>query len=200
MPEFKKEGYTGRENGNPKNAGAFGSGGVPQEGTVAEFVKFFCNMDGENVEKLVYLDNKIHGMPVKLAALKKTELDQDASDSTYLTEARKKFLLGKGQKMSNLKGEEVGRQFKGVGPHEGETVKIALGGKTARITGKDGAREMSLEDLKSMHKESLKGYASGMAKEGEKSLEKLKMNTPKEMSEENVSKLAASLKSMKKNK
>jgi hypothetical protein len=59
VPEFKKEGHTGRGNGNPKNAGAFGSGGVPQEGTVAEFVKFFCNMDGENVGKLVYLDNKI---------------------------------------------------------------------------------------------------------------------------------------------
>lgn len=188
------------ENGNPKNAAAFRSGGVPQPKAFTEFVKFFCNRDGENVGKMVYLGNKIHGMPVKLAALKKTDLDQDASDSTYLTEARRKFLLSKGQKMTNLKGEEVGRQFRGVGPHEGETVKIATGSKVARVTGKDGAKEMSLEDLKSMHKESLKNYASGMAKEGEKSLEKLKINAPKAMSEENVSKLATSLKSMKKNK
>ena len=89
MPEIKKQGDTVPENGNPKNAAAFRSGGVPQPNTVIEFVNFFCNRDGENVGKMVYLGNKIHGMPVKLAALKKTDLDQDASDSTYLTEARK---------------------------------------------------------------------------------------------------------------
>jgi hypothetical protein len=59
VPEFKKQGYTVPENGNPKNAAAFRSGGVPQPFAVTEFLNFFCNMDGENVGKLVYLDNKI---------------------------------------------------------------------------------------------------------------------------------------------
>jgi hypothetical protein len=102
VPEFKKEGYTGRGNGNPKNAGAFGSGGVPQEGTVAEFVKFFCNMDGENVGKLVYLGNKIKKDASRYIQVAKNE------KNGWPENRRSKKILSKDSGSSSKRGNLLG--------------------------------------------------------------------------------------------
>lgn len=141
------------------------------------------------------------------AIIKKTivgpnKLEEDPSiDSTYLGKRRTNFMMSAGRPLTNANKEEVGRAFHGIGDYEGKLYVIHKGNDYAQeLSGKGTFRNVDLKELHGEHQAAIKNKeAEGKydaAKFAERQAKLKELDKP--MSEENVSKLATSLKSMKK--
>ena len=98
----------------------------------------------------------------------------------------KKLGLNPGQSIKDSKGMEVGKNFIGIGPNQGFTVKIMYGSNVLRVFNPDDktTKEMSLDQFRNEYKERSTNWINTM-----KNKPNAEMPKDNYMSDEDVKKL-----------
>lgn len=132
-----------------------------------------------------------------LKSMKKMGPDQDPSDSVYLKKRVSQLGLAPGRVVKNMKGEEVGRTFAGIGPMAGRTVDVSKDSEDATETVGGKKRMVKLKDLADEYTQTLSEWAKSKQAEGIASSKKIASDTTKYMSDSAVARMAANMKKQK---
>lgn len=118
--------------------------------------------------------------------------NQPVTDETLLGISPSKIGFKEGQIIKNSSGQEIGKFFIGMGPIVGHKITIMFGQDGVKVFNPEDntTKMMTLEQLRNEYKQRVLAYIQNMSK---------RVNTApadmKPMSDENVAKLNASLKS-----
>lgn len=136
-------------------------------------------------------------MAMKLQSMKKMGPDPVNSDSAYLKKDLSKLALSAGKVVKDMKGNEVGRTFAGIGPVAGRTVNVLKGSDDATVVEGGKKRLVKLADLHGEHMQLMSDWAKAKQAEGIANSKKIASDTTKYMSDENVARMAANMKKQK---